>query len=71
MNQFNSMAGRSVIKDVRVYPYGNLNASVCLLPSFLIYVLLKRLFIDGASIVISNIHVKYLAQGTTKLHKSL
>ena len=47
------MAGRSVIKDVRVYPYGNLNASVCLLPSFLIYVSLKRLIIDGASIVMT------------------
>ena len=32
---------------------GNINASVCLLPSFLIYVSLKRLFIDGASIVMS------------------
>ena len=53
MNQFNGMAGRSVIKDVRVYPYGNLNATVCLLPSFLIYVSLKRLIIDGASIVMT------------------
>ena len=50
------MAGRSVIKDVRVYPYGNLNASVCLLPSFLIYVSLKRLIIDGASIVMSMLN---------------
>jgi hypothetical protein len=46
----------------------HLNTSVYLLPSFLISVTLKMLIIDGASI---DIHVKYYAQGTTKLHKSL
>ena len=34
-----------------LYPDGNLNVSVCLLPSFLIYVSLKRLIIYGTSIV--------------------
>jgi hypothetical protein len=58
-------------EDIRLYPDGNLNASLCLIPSFLNYVSLKRLIIDGASIVMSNVHVKYFAQGTTKLHKSL
>ena len=62
---------RHLCKDVRLYPDANLNASVCLFPLFLIYVSQKRLIIDGASIVISHVHVKYFAQGTTKLHKSL
>ena len=43
--------GPHLCEDIRLYPDGNLNASVCLLPSFLIYVSLKRLIIDGASIV--------------------
>ena len=45
--------GPHLCEDVRLYPDGNLNALVCLLSSFLIYVSLKRLIIDGASIVMS------------------
>jgi hypothetical protein len=45
--------GPHLCEDVRLYPDGNLETSVCLLPSFLIYVLLKRLIIDGASIIMS------------------
>jgi hypothetical protein len=40
-------------EDVRLYTTGNLNSSVCLLPSFIINVSLKRLIMDGASIVMS------------------
>jgi hypothetical protein len=36
-----------------MYLDGNLNASVCLLPSFLIYVSVKKLIIDGASMFMS------------------
>ena len=43
-------------KNILVRSDANLDASVCLLPSFLIYVSLKRLFIDGASIVMSMLN---------------
>jgi hypothetical protein len=48
--------GPHLCEDIRLYPDGNLNASVCLLPSFLITVSLKRLIIDGASIVMSMLN---------------
>jgi hypothetical protein len=39
-----------------------LNASVCLLPSFLIYVELKKLIIDGASAVMSMLNALHREQ---------
>jgi hypothetical protein len=41
--------GPHLCEDIRLYPDGNLNASVCLLASFLSYVSLKKLIIDGAN----------------------
>jgi hypothetical protein len=49
-------------EDVRLYPFGNLNASICLLPSFLNYVSLKSLIIDGASIVMSMFYTLHREQ---------
>ena len=54
--------GPHLCEDVRLYPDGNLNTSVCLLPSFLIYVSLKRLIIDGASIVMSMLSTLHREQ---------
>ena len=54
--------GPHLCEDIRLYPNGNLNASVCLLPSFLIYVSLKRLIIDGASIVMSMLSMLHREQ---------
>ena len=54
--------GPHMSEDVRLYPVGNLNASVCLLPSFLIYVSLQRLIIDGASIVMSMLSTLHREQ---------
>ena len=54
--------GPHLCEDIRLYPDGNLNASVCLLPSFLIYVSLKRLIIDGASIVMSMLSTLHREQ---------
>ena len=54
--------GPHLCEDIRLYPVGNLNASVCLLPSFLIYVSLKRLIIDGASIVMSMLSTLHREQ---------
>jgi hypothetical protein len=54
--------GPHLCEDVRLYLDGNLNALVCLLPSFLFYVSLRRLIIDGASIVMSMLSTLYREQ---------
>jgi hypothetical protein len=44
-------------EDIRLYPVGNFNASVCLLPSFIIYVSQKRLIMAlVCSIVMSMLN---------------
>jgi hypothetical protein len=52
-----------------MYPDENLNASVCLFSSFLIYVTLERT--NHSWHLYSHVNDKFFAQGTTKLHNFL